>query len=103
LPSSRTPASAAGAVSTTRVSFQNSNDGYAGTFDGRIADHAANNTDGSTAQELFIDGANITQTDSFDSPCMIKFAGAEEGFREIIKAEMVFVTGVSSGADRSFD
>ena len=70
--------------------------GYAGTKDVFLRETDVS-VDGSTVSEGFLDGSN--GTDSFDDPYMIQFdlAGVTNA-DEILKAELIIKTGISSGA-----
>jgi hypothetical protein len=89
-------------------SLQQGVNGYTGTTDiGFTATVATPNppvyttTVGSSVAELFVDGAPDTaspQAGSLDQPYLIKFANATTGLRQIVKAELVFVSGFSNSA-----
>ena len=49
---------------------------------------------GSSIAEGFIDGDN--GTDSFDQPYLVKFGNVNLNFSQILKAELIFVSGFSS-------
>jgi hypothetical protein len=51
-------------------------------------------TDGSTVSEGFVDGDN--GTDSFDQPYLVRFNNLDLNFAEIVKAELIFVSGFGS-------
>lgn len=81
--------------------LQDGLNGYDGTTDVFLRAQAES-IDGSTVLEGFLDGL-LTQANSFDDPYMIKFdlsnlIGENELVEEIVSAELIFKTGISSGA-----
>jgi hypothetical protein len=52
--------------------------------------------DGSTVDQGFVDGDN--GTDSFDQPYLVRFENLDLNFTEIVRAELIFVSGFASAA-----
>ncbi len=79
------------------ASFQNGVNGYAGTADLRL-DSAGMDLDGSTVQEVFVDGFDDTiATPSADQSYLLRFNGLNLGkYQQIDKAELVMVSGFAS-------
>lgn len=75
--------------------YQQGVNGYAGTTDIRFNSANGATTQGSTSQELFIDGFNAANA-SPDQPYLLRFDGIDLNFKEIYKAELVLVTGFTS-------
>ncbi len=84
------------------VELQQGLNGYAGTTDMYLspAGSGFSNIDGSMISEVFLDGSDGLT--SPDSPAMLRFdlAGLPEA-SEILKAELIMMTGVSSGSSDS--
>jgi hypothetical protein len=83
------------------ASFQNGVNGYSGIADLRL-DSAGMDLDGSTVQEVFLDGFDDTiATPSPDQSYLVKFNGVILGqYQQIHKAELVLVSGSSPEARR---
>jgi hypothetical protein len=79
------------------ASFQDGTNGYNGTTDLRL-DSAGMDLDGSTVQEVFVDGFDDTiATPSADQSYLLKFDGLDLGqYQQIHKAELVLVSGFAS-------
>lgn len=81
--------------------LQDGLNGYTATSDVFLRQQAES-IDGSTVVEGFIDGL-LTQQNSFDDPYMIRFdlsnlVAQNEFVEEVVSAELIFKTGISSGA-----
>jgi hypothetical protein len=76
-------------------SYQNGTGGYTGTSDLRL-DSLGMNLDGSTVQEVFVDGFNVDNA-SPDQSYLVRFNGLDlSQYSEIHKAELVLVSGFAS-------
>lgn len=79
--------------------LQDGLNGYDGTTDVFLREQAES-IDGSTILQGFLDGL-LNQANSFDDPYMIKFdlsnlLGEDELLEEVVSAELIFKTGISS-------
>lgn len=77
--------------------------GYQGTTDVFLLQNSAS-FDGATVSEAFLDGSN--GSDSYDDPYMIRFdlanvLGESELVAEVLSAELIFKTGITSSASDS--
>ncbi len=80
--------------------LQDGLNGYDGTTDVFLREQS-DSIDGSTVLEGFLDGL-LNQANSFDDPYMIRFdlsnlVGENEFVEEVVSAELIFKTGISSG------
>jgi hypothetical protein len=76
------------------ANYQNGVNGYSGTTDLR-PDSGGSDVDGSTVQEVFLDGFDPAAS-SPDQSYLIRFEGLNLNYREIYRAELVLVSGFSS-------
>lgn len=75
-------------------SYQNGVNGYAGSSDlGLNPDE-----NGSTVQNVFVDGFSAAGTGSPDQPYLVRFDGVDTDYQEIHRAELIIKTGFASGA-----
>src|SRR5262245_55586071 len=98
------PASLALAVTSTTVTFQNGVSGYTGTFEHKISETLANNVDGSTTQQYFVDGYAGGTSPSPDESDLIRFdtilgsgAGQIPSGAFILDASLQYTTAQQSG------
>lgn len=85
------------------VELQEALNGYGGSTDVFLFQNSES-IDGSTVSEGFLDGSN--GTDSFDDPYMVRFdlasaLGDSEFVAEVLSAELIFKTGITSAASDS--
>jgi hypothetical protein len=95
------------AAQVATVSFQNGADGYAGTFDRRVSDKAAEEVDGSTVPTYYLDGykADLTSPDAqallrFDN-CIGDNPGQIPAGAAILSARLVLTTSLAGNAQTS--